>query len=194
MAAPGTLYQSGDHASRPASGAGCVLYSCTDHDLVYRDDGSSWATFMTLATGGEDAGAELDYVAITSPVTVSATAEASATTLITGSSVAYDGSTAVIIEAWFPYIAAPAVAGGLVALVLYDGASSIGQFGMLLNPAGAALRAPFSAKRRLTPSAASHTYSIRAFRDASGTGTATAHAAAGGSTVHMPAFMRITRA
>lgn len=51
MAGPSTLYQAGDHASRPANGAGCVLYSCTDHDLVYRDDGTSWATYMTLVGG-----------------------------------------------------------------------------------------------------------------------------------------------
>lgn len=51
MAGPGTLYQTGDHASRPANGAGCVLYSCTTHNLVYRDDGSSWTTFITLASG-----------------------------------------------------------------------------------------------------------------------------------------------
>lgn len=51
MASPAVLYQAGDHASRPANGSGCVLYSCTDHDLVYRDDGTSWTTFMTLIGG-----------------------------------------------------------------------------------------------------------------------------------------------
>jgi hypothetical protein len=51
MASPAILYQTGDHASRPANGSGCVLYSCTDHDLVYRDDGTSWTTFMTLVGG-----------------------------------------------------------------------------------------------------------------------------------------------
>lgn len=51
MASPAVLYQAGDHASRPANGSGCVLYSCTDHDLVYRDDGTSWTTFMTLVGG-----------------------------------------------------------------------------------------------------------------------------------------------
>ena len=51
MAGPATLYQSGDHASRPATGSGCVLYSCTTHGLVYRDDGSAWSTFMTLVGG-----------------------------------------------------------------------------------------------------------------------------------------------
>ena len=47
-----TAYQTGIHSARPANGAGCVLYSCTTHSLVYRDDGSSWTTFMTLSTGG----------------------------------------------------------------------------------------------------------------------------------------------
>jgi hypothetical protein len=51
MAGPGTLYQTGDHASRPANGAGCVLYTCTTHNKVYRDDGSSWTDFIDLATG-----------------------------------------------------------------------------------------------------------------------------------------------
>lgn len=51
MAGPAVLFQAGDHASRPANGSGCVLYSCTDHDLVYVDDGSAWSTFMTLVGG-----------------------------------------------------------------------------------------------------------------------------------------------
>jgi hypothetical protein len=51
MAGPATLYQAGIHSARPANGSGCVLYSCTTHDLVYRDDGTSWTTFMTLVGG-----------------------------------------------------------------------------------------------------------------------------------------------
>lgn len=47
-----TAYQTGVHGSRPANGAGCVLYSCTTHSLVYRDDGTTWATFMTLGAAG----------------------------------------------------------------------------------------------------------------------------------------------
>lgn len=52
MAGPTTIFQTGNHASRPAASAGCVLYSCTDHGLVYRSDGSSWATWATLSAGG----------------------------------------------------------------------------------------------------------------------------------------------
>lgn len=51
MAGPTTLFQTGVHASRPAAGAGCVLYSCTTHSLVYRSDGSAWTTWMTIPAG-----------------------------------------------------------------------------------------------------------------------------------------------
>lgn len=52
MAGPADLYQTGDHASRPAANSGCVLYSCTDHGLVYRSDGSAWSTWLTLPSAG----------------------------------------------------------------------------------------------------------------------------------------------
>lgn len=51
MAGPATAFQVGDHSSRPSNGAGCVLYSCTDHGLVYLDNGSSWSTLITLTSG-----------------------------------------------------------------------------------------------------------------------------------------------
>jgi hypothetical protein len=42
-----TSFQTGIHASRPANGAGCILYSCTTHGLIYRDDGTTWTTWST---------------------------------------------------------------------------------------------------------------------------------------------------
>ena len=51
MATPAVLYQAGIHGARPAVGSGCVLFSCTTHGLVYRDDGTSWTTFLTLPSG-----------------------------------------------------------------------------------------------------------------------------------------------
>ena len=55
MAGPATLFQTGDHASRPAAGAGCVFYNCTDHNLVYLSDGSSWTTYLDngVPAGGD---------------------------------------------------------------------------------------------------------------------------------------------
>ena len=52
------MFLTGDHASRPAAGdvGSGSLYSCTDHDLIYQSDGSSWTTWAT-AGGGVPAGA-----------------------------------------------------------------------------------------------------------------------------------------
>lgn len=46
-----TAYQTGVHGSRPAATAGCILYSCTTHGLVYRSDGTTWTTWLTLPSG-----------------------------------------------------------------------------------------------------------------------------------------------
>lgn len=60
------------HANRPAANTVPVgaLYSCTTHSLVYRSDGSSWATWATLGGGGGGGAAapvnpELGVVAMT---------------------------------------------------------------------------------------------------------------------------------
>jgi hypothetical protein len=47
------MFATGDHASRPAAGdvGSGALYSCTDHDLIYQSDGSSWTTWATLGGG-----------------------------------------------------------------------------------------------------------------------------------------------
>lgn len=45
-----TAYQNGVHGSRPAASAGCILYACSTHSLIYRSDGSSWATWMTIGS------------------------------------------------------------------------------------------------------------------------------------------------
>lgn len=48
------IFLSGDHASRPAASSPPVgsVYSCSDHDLVYQTDGSTWATWLTAGAGG----------------------------------------------------------------------------------------------------------------------------------------------
>lgn len=66
---PGLL-ATGDHASRSAAGdvGTGALYSCTDHNLVYQSDGSSWSTWATL--GGGSGGSNRPYydaVAIDDP-------------------------------------------------------------------------------------------------------------------------------
>lgn len=47
-----SLHLSGAHAARPSTDlAEGTLYSCSDHDLVYRWDGSTWATWATVGRG-----------------------------------------------------------------------------------------------------------------------------------------------
>lgn len=136
-------------------------------------------------------GHEFDYAEITSPASPNATSEATATTIITGASVTYDGSTVVLVEFSAPYITPPSGALHNLVIVLYDGSSSIGQLGIVTaNPTNAS-RFPVRMARRMTPSGAAHTYSIRAYVDS---GTGTIHAGAGGAAAYFPAFMRITKA
>lgn len=66
------LFQSGDHASRPAASAvgSGALYACTTHNLIYQSDGSSWTTWWTGA-GAADildfATAETDDTLVLAP-------------------------------------------------------------------------------------------------------------------------------
>lgn len=138
-------------------------------------------------------GYEFDYAEITSPVNITATVEASATTIITGNAVTYDGSTIVVIECFVPYIQAPGNDTN-TSLWLYDGSSSIGRLTLMSNQTATGVsgsfRIPTVARRRLTPSNAAHTYSIRGTVNA---GTGIANAGAGGSGASMPAYIRITK-
>jgi hypothetical protein len=130
-------------------------------------------------------------VEFTAPVTISATTEAGANTVVTGTAVSYDGSTAIVVEFFAPYLETSATSGDIIACWLYDGASSIGLLAMVRTPAASANRVPCHAHRRLTPSNASHTYSIRASRTSA---NGSVDAGAGGNGNHMPGFIRITRA
>ena len=129
------------------------------------------------ATGGT---AELDYAEFTSSVSIGATTEITATTVVTGNSVAYDGSTVVVIEFSSPGVEAN------IAIVIYDGSSSIGGVAGFSTAQG-----PVLIHKRLTPSNASHTYSIRAYKTS---GSPSVQAGAGGVGNNMPGFIRIFRA
>jgi hypothetical protein len=136
-------------------------------------------------------GYEFDYVQITSPVNVTGTSEAAATAIVTGSAVSYDGSTAVIVDFFAPYYTTLASNDNL-SFYLYDGSSSIGRMGLVTNNSSSlSSRTPPHLSRRITPSNASHTYSIRGVVP-SGTGVV----GAGNGTISndAAAFIRITKA
>ncbi len=123
----------------------------------------------------------LDYVEQTSSLTVTATTDATAQAFVTGNAVSYDGSTVVIIEAYIPFGAATAA----MVCNLYDGSTDLGRLGQI----NTVVNAPMYLARRLTPSNASHTYSIRIWKTS---GTASANCGAGGTATNLPGFIRIS--
>jgi hypothetical protein len=128
-------------------------------------------------------GYEYAYNEKVTNTTVTNTVIGSADTVVTASAVTFDGATAVMID-----FGAPTVAAGttFIRLYLFDGSTSLGIIDQV-NGTGSA-----RGSRRLTPSAAAHTYSIRALVDA---GSGTVFAASGGAlaTDFLPAFIRITK-
>lgn len=140
------------------------------------------------------AGIELAYAEFTAVVSPTATTEATANTIVTAGSFAADGSTAVVIE-FYAFSVRPdlAAAGRTLSLYLFDdtggGAASIGRIGLFSDPAAVADNKPCHVLRRLVPSAATHTYSVRAAVSA---GTGSVGAGAGGVGADMPGFVRVT--
>jgi hypothetical protein len=137
-------------------------------------------------------GYEFDYVQVTSAVGPSATTEGTANTVVTANAVTYDGSTVVLLQFFCPQ-ARPDVnaVGRQLNVVWYDGSSSIGQCATVITPvSGNFFYVPIKAELRLTPSNASHTYSVRAYVSA---GTADMQAGAGGNGNKAPMFIRQTK-
>lgn len=161
--------------------------SPTTDDLYFRTDVNGWYYYTGAAWNGAG---EVDYVEKTSNTSITATTEATANTIVTGNAVTYDGATRVKIEFW-AWSARPdaTVAGRTLDLVLYDGATSIGLLGEMVTPAANASQSVVHAIRWITPSAAAHTYSVRAFVSA---GSGVVYAGAGGIGAQAPAFIRIS--
>ncbi len=129
-------------------------------------------------------GALFDYVERSTNLSVSATTNAGADTWITGNAVSYDGSTAIRVEA-FCAIASIA-AGGNCQINLFDGSTQLGII------CGATTSALVYGTLVITPTNASHTYSLRVNKV--GAPTVTMNAGAGGAGAFYPSSLRITRA
>jgi hypothetical protein len=158
------------------------------------------ANKVLVGTGASSAeqyptGYEFDYVERTSNVSVTATASATGDVVVTGTSIAYDGSTVVMVEFFAPQLQSPNVAGDQLILSVFDGSTDLGILGVVRNPSpnntstGAGAGGTF--RRRMTPSAASHSYIIKAWLSSAGTGTV--GAGGGGTDTALPAFIRITK-
>lgn len=175
-------------------------------DLLVASGADAWARLAIGATNGMalrrvsgavawdlPPGHEFAYNEFTSGVTISATTEGTANEIVAASSVTFDGATAVIIECYLPALLGSATNGDNCVFVLADGGTSIGKPAQARNPAGdASNRFPgVHLRHRLTPSAAAHTYSYRAYRVSANW---TVEAGAGGNGNAMPGFIRITKA
>lgn len=151
------------------------------------DNGDGSATYTPTGGGGGGSGAELDYVQRTSdPTGTSITAtEGSPTTVLTSNSITVDGSTPIIVE-FYASVFEASTSAALIAN-LWEGTTT--DLGRLIN-----IQATVTAhaRRRFTPSAGSHTYTIRLWR--SGSATARIYSDVGGAGKYMPAFMRISEA
>lgn len=145
--------------------------------------------FIPTTTLTQAGGLELDYVQFTSDAVCSATTEAGATTIVTANAITFDGATAVLIE-FFAVTHTISAASLNAFMVLYDGAASIGQMWQGKEATAQAAGSVYGA-HRFTPSAASHTYSIRGYVSAAG--DITVYAGAGGLGVRMPGYIRISR-
>ena len=140
---------------------------------------------------GGSGGTELDYVQATADVTISGTTEGTANTLLTGTSQAY-AAVATLIEVFIPRLDLQANAGGnLVIILLYDGATLIGRLGVMSFPTNAAWITSFHGAYRLTPTAATHQYIVKATRS---NANVVAELGTGGTGDQLPAFLRITTA
>lgn len=171
----------GDIIARLAAGTGRLALGAAGQ--VPRSDG-------TDVLYAYPPGHQFDYAQVASGTNLTNTSAATAHTLITGASVAYDGATEILIEAYAYAVQTPASLAGASRITLWEDGTDLGRLGDFVTPAAAAMQAPLRAAMKRTPSAASHTYSIRGYVD---TGTGIFRAGAGGAGAATPAFMRITK-
>ncbi|HEU5004919.1 MAG TPA: capsid cement protein [Candidatus Saccharimonadales bacterium] len=136
---------------------------------------------------------QLAYNQFTSPVTISATSESTANTVVTASSFTADGATPYMIEFYTPEIDFNNAAYPSLTFVLYEDGSSIGKMGQTIisNNVGALTFTGIMESREITPSAGAHTFSIRAYEAVS---NATVQGGNGGSGNYVPGYIRVTLA
>jgi hypothetical protein len=133
---------------------------------------------------------EVNYTQFTADVSITATTDATAQTVVSSGAITYE-NVPHLIEFFSPWVIPDAGAiGRQLILNLYDGSTDLGRIGQVRTPA--AQNSAFTCKleRRLTPTAASHTYIIKAWVSA---GTGTVSAGAGGTATPLPGFIRVTR-
>lgn len=140
-------------------------------------------------------GYEFAYDAITGTVTITGTSEASPTTVITGSSASYDGSTAVMVELSVPRVAyTNAAAARQVVFDLYEDSTILGRIATWTPNfvSGQTSVNPIVGHFRRTPSSGSHNFVVKGWIT-NGSDTVIVGAGAGGTGANVPAYLRVTK-
>lgn len=129
---------------------------------------------------------ELAYVEFTSSVSVTtASTEGSPLDVVSSGTLTYV-ATPIVIEFFAPGLSVNTASSGGLGLNLWDGSTDLGR---LINT-NTQSNNSVTLQRRLTPTAASHTYKIRA---SAAVNTQQVIAGAGGVATFMPGFIRVTQ-
>ena len=158
------------HISTHATG---YLYTATDLNNAWNN-----LTFLE----------EVAYVEFTSDVSVTATTVGTANQIVSAGAITYE-AVPHLIEFHVARYTAPAQATNFI---LRDGTTGLGTLTQIAasDNEGSLYRA-----RRLTPTAASHTYNVAAWLGGAGTGTVKAGTGgtAGDGSTYLPGWIRVTR-
>jgi hypothetical protein len=134
---------------------------------------------------------DIAYVEFASSVSVTGTTEvSSAQLLVSSGAITFDGA-AVWVEFFCPYYGCPAAAGGTLTVHLWNDTTEVGRlFADEGESATQRTRAGGVWRRKIAPTAASHTITVRAHVS---TGTGTIGAGTGTTTAYDPGYIRITK-
>lgn len=129
---------------------------------------------------------ELGYSEITAAVVVSATSEPASNTIISLPAINFS-AIPIELEFFSPEGNCAAVAGAILWVYLFDGPTSLG---IIDTVRGNGTSAPLYARRRITPTAGSHTYLVKASITG---GNGSVQAGPGTVGVRTPAFLRAAK-
>lgn len=145
-------------------------------------------TAIEVAVNGGSS-TQLGYTEFSSIVTTTQTVVASATTIVSTTAV-LDGATSAVVQVFIPW-AFNVTTNDAVFFSLWDGSTNLGNIAAINQPSSG-YESPIAVQVRLeTPSAATHTYTLKFYVDG---GTGKAHADIGGAGVAMPGYIRVVRA
>lgn len=177
-------------ADSKISGLSAITALTSTDELVVASSGASKKiTAANLAASLP--GYEIGYDQITSNVNITGTTAAGATTIITCAAHTFDGA-AVLLTVYSPQLAVSTTSGAFVTVALWEGSTEIGEIANFRSVSSTQQSFTLLAQYRFTPSAAAHTYLIKAFTGST-TGTPSFGAGSAGTAANVAAFARFTK-